>query len=198
MSPPRRRATRSGAFPAAPARTRAPRRGLATVAMAVLAGLAAGAPARAQDPANPDCPPRFQMYETATRAFGAPDNQRRRTTSPQVQSAARWLRMGDCLTFTAQLAPMATLGPGAGAQARTPAGPTIPPTYLHVGIVTSSEDEARAKAFFAEQGLAARGLGAAFLGRRIYVGPFTTAGALEAGIGLARQAGFAYPYPTNF
>lgn len=171
----------------------------------VMAALLAGLPwvfastgARAQDPFNPQCPLRFELYENATRNVGAMDNQRRMSTSPQVQAAARWLRMGNCLTFSDQLAPMATLAPGAGLAARTNAGPTIPPTYLHAGIVTSSADEARTIDFFASQGLRARGLGAAYLGRRIYVGPFVTAGALEGGMALARDAGFAYPYPGNF
>jgi hypothetical protein len=171
------------------------------VAAALLAGGLAGvAPstARAQDPANPDCPNRFQLYKTATSAVGGMDNQRRRTVSPQVQAAARWLRMGNCLTFSDQLAPMGSLGPEAGLAARTTAGPSIPPIYLHVGILTSSADEARASQFFADQGLRARSLGAAYLGRRIYVGPFTSAGALEGGEALARAAGFAYPYPARF
>lgn len=168
---------------------------------ALVAGLLAGTTplaALAQDPANPDCPTRFQLYETATSSVGAMGNQRDRSASPQVKSAARWLRMGNCLTFTDQLAPMAALGPEAGLAARTPAGPGIPPISLHVGIVTSSADEARTIRFFADQGLRARGLGAAYLGRRIYVGPFTTAGALEGGKALARAAGFAYPYPASF
>lgn len=169
-----------------------------TGALAFLATLMLTSAALAQNGANPDCPARFQIYETATRMSGAPDNQRSRTVSPQVHAAARWLRMGNCLTFTDQLAPMATLGAAAGQKARTPAGPTMAPTWLHVGIVTSSADEARAIAFFSAQGLGARGLGAAFLGRRIYVGPFTTLGAMEGGEALARAAGFAYPYPANF
>lgn len=166
--------------------------------LAGLSGMLVSTGARAQDPFNPQCPVRFELYENATRNVGARDNQRRMTTSPQVQAAARWLRMGNCLTFSDQLAPMATLAPEAGAVARSNAGPTIPPTYLHAGIVTSSADEARTIDFFAGQGLRARGLGAAYLGRRIYVGPFVTAGALEGGMALARDAGFAYPYPGNF
>lgn len=167
-------------------------------AAVIAAGLAIPLAVAAQDPANPDCPGRFQYYENAMRMGGAFDNDPRLSVSRQVQAAARWLRMGNCLTFTRQLAPMERLGPEAGAAARRPSGPTIPPTFLHVGIVTSSEDEARAAEFFAAQGFRARGIGAAFLGRRIYVGPFTTAGALEGGVALARAAGFAYPYPSNF
>lgn len=160
--------------------------------------LAFAVPAIAQDGANPDCPARFQFYETATSVSGAPDNEHHRTVSPRVQTAARWLRMGNCLTFSDQLGAMARLGPEGGAAARKPSGPAMAPVWLHVGIVTSSADEAAALAFFTAQGLGARGLGAALLGRRIYVGPFTTAGALEGGKALARAAGFAYPYPARF
>ena len=80
----------------------------------------------------------------------------------------------------------------------TASGAAIAPIYLHVGIVTSSEDDARARAFFEGQGLRARSVGAPGLGRRVYVGPFASAGALEGGRALAFQAGFAYPYPARF
>jgi hypothetical protein len=168
-----------------------------TLLAAALAAVVAG-PALAQDPSNPTCPARFQLYETATQVSGPAQNQRNLSASTQVTAAARWLRMGNCLTFSAQLASMATLGPEAGAAARAPSGPTTPPTWLHVGIVTSTADEARAIDFFVAQGLRARSVGAALLGRRIYVGPFTTLGALEGGAALAQAAGFAYPYPASF
>ena len=171
----------------------------ATLALSgALCGLLAPAGARAQDPFNPRCPGLFEIYEAASRMTGAMGNQPRMTTSSQVREAARLLRMGDCLTFTDQLAPMATLGAEAGARARVNSGPSIPPTSVHIGIVTSMADEARVIDFFAARGLRARGLGAPYLGRRIYVGPFATAGALEGAMTLARDAGFAYPYPSDF
>lgn len=169
-----------------------------TVSGPVLGPVSGVGPARAQDPSNPDCPGRFQYYEATARMAGARVNQDSRSASPRVREAARWLRMGNCLTFTDQLRPMVTLGPEAGAVARMPSGPMIPPTQVHAGIVTSPDDEARAIAFFASQGVRARSVGAAYLGRRIYIGPFTTAGALDGGAALARAAGFAYPYPSSF
>lgn len=166
--------------------------------VALTAAVMGAPPAWAQDPANPDCQGRFQFYEATARMAGARVNQHSRSASPRVREAARWLRMGNCLTFTDQLRPMLALGPETGAAARTPAGPAIAPTQLHVGIVTSPDDEARTIAFFAAQGIRARSVGAAYLGRRIYIGPFTTAGALDGGAALARAAGFAYPYPSSF
>ena len=172
---------------------------LAALALSgALCGLLVPAGARAQDPFNPRCPGFFEIYEAASRMTGAMGNQPRMTTSSQVREAARLLRMGDCLTFTDQLAPLATLGPEAGARARANSGPSIPPTSAHIGIVTSMADEARVIDFFAARGIRARGLGAPYLGRRIYLGPFVTAGALEGAMTLARDAGFAYPYPANF
>ena len=53
-------------------------------------------------------------------------------------------------------------------------------------------------AFFAAQGVAARSVGAAGLGRRIYIGPFATQGALDGARDLALRAGFAAPYPATF
>jgi hypothetical protein len=83
-------------------------------------------------------------------------------------------------------------------QARSVVGPAIAPISLHAGIVTNSADDAKALAFFQAQGLPARSVGAALLGRRIYVGPFTSEGELAAARALALQAGFAYPYPARF
>ena len=66
---------------------------------------------------------------------------------------------------------------------------------LHAGVVTNMEDDARARAFFAEHGVRARSIGSAPLGRRIYIGPFATQGALDSAVQLAVGAGFASPYP---
>ena len=68
---------------------------------------------------------------------------------------------------------------------------------MHAGVVTSMEDEAAALAFFAATGRRARSIGAAGLGRRIYLGPFATEGALDGATALARAAGFAAPYPAD-
>jgi hypothetical protein len=79
----------------------------------------------------------------------------------------------------------------------TDSGPAIPPTSIHAGVVTSTADEANALAFFNAHGARARSIGAAGLGRRIYLGPFATQGALDQARDLAVAAGFAAPYPTR-
>jgi len=52
-------------------------------------------------------------------------------------------------------------------------------------------------AFFQRQGVRVRSVGRAGLGRRIYIGPFATEGALESARQLAISAGFTSPYPAN-
>ena len=58
-------------------------------------------------------------------------------------------------------------------------------------------DEANAIAFFNAHGARARSIGAAGLGRRIYLGPFATQGALDQARDLAVAAGFTAPYPAD-
>lgn len=164
--------------------------------MATLAALAISAgTAGAQSLDNPRCPMWFNLYDTTVQQFGNNTRGNRQAPAP-VMNAARQVRMGNCLTFARALAGLDAIPEAAGAKARTPSGPAIRPIYIHAGIVTSTEDDARARAFFERQGLGVRSVGAAYLGRRIYVGPFATAGQLEAARTLAIQAGFAYPYPA--
>ena len=162
-----------------------------------VAGLALSAlPAAAQSVDNPQCPMWFSVYESAVQLYG-PTGRGDRQAPPPVADAARKLRMANCLTFSRAIAGMDAIPDSAGAKARTPSGAAIQPTYIHAGIVTSTEDDARSRAFFERMGLPARSVGAAYLGRRIYVGPFVTAGQLEAARTLAIQAGFAYPYAAR-
>jgi hypothetical protein len=59
-------------------------------------------------------------------------------------------------------------------------------------------DDGNALAFFEANGVPARSVGSSALGRRIYLGPFATQGALDGARELALRAGFAYPYPARF
>ena len=68
---------------------------------------------------------------------------------------------------------------------------------MHVGIVTGIYDEGRATQFFRGLGYRSRGVGAAGLGRRLYIGPFTSQGALDEAIAVAREAGFITPYAAS-
>jgi len=112
---------------------------------------------------------------------------------PALQMPVAGIQSLGCLTFSDDLAPMATA-------TRPPVasgGPAIPPTSIHAGVVTNMADEANVLAFFEAHGAGARSIGAAGLGRRIYLGPFATQGALDQARDLAVAAGFAAPYPTR-
>ena len=47
-------------------------------------------------------------------------------------------------------------------------------------------------------GYRSRGVGAEGLGRRLYLGPFTSQAALDQALALAREAGFIAPYAANY
>jgi hypothetical protein len=111
------------------------------------------------------------------------------------QQLAR-IRQAGCLTMTADLAGMEDLGqrlePATGAGAAFPR-----PVAVQVGVVTSMQDDARAKAFFESLGYRARSVGAPGLGRKVYV-EATSQEALQAIVSIARQAGFIGPYPSRY
>ena len=72
------------------------------------------------------------------------------------------------------------------------------PTAVHVGIVMSMYDEGRATQFFRGLGYRSRGVGAPDgLGRRLYIGPFTSQGALDEALSIAREAGFISPFAAK-
>ena len=160
-----------------------------------LAGCAAGpSPALVTRGDGPACVAAFRWYDSARATMSTPSGRGdRMAIPPDLQMPVNRIRSLRCLTFSDDLAPMATA-------ARPPVadgGPAIPPTSIHAGVVTSMADEAAALAFFADHGVRARSLGAAGLGRRIYLGPFATQGALDQARDLAVAAGFASPYPTR-
>lgn len=137
----------------------------------------------------------FQQFDRVEDTMSTPRGRRdRMAIPPALQLPAQRLRSAGCLTMTADLAPMSRLD--------TPAvvdgGRAIPPTRVHAGAVTSMADDAAARAFFAAHGVEATSIGSPALGRRVYVGPFATEGALQGALDLARAAGFASPYPARF
>lgn len=166
-------------------------------ALLLLAGAVAGC---ANGPAAPpassaDCVGYFQWYDATAATMSTPTGRAdRMPIPPALQWPVAMIQQGHCLTSSADLAGMATAG---GAPIRD-SGPAIAPISLHAGIVTNSADEAAAVAFFRENGAAVRTVGAAGLGRRIYLGPFATQGALDSARDLAVRAGFASPYPARF
>lgn len=139
------------------------------------------------------CVALFRTYDAVAATMSTPSGWRdRMAIPPPLQLPAQRLQNAGCMTLTAELALSADAPPVRDA------GAPIPPVGLHAGVVTNMQDEAAAVAFFEARGANPRTVGAAGLGRRIYLGPFATAGALSDATALAIAAGFASPYPADF
>lgn len=146
-------------------------------------------------PVSADCVVLFQSYDLVAATMSTPSaTYDRMGIPPALQLPVSRLRSAGCLTTSDELAPMALIDP----VPITGGGAAIAPISLHAGIVTNMADEAAVLAFFEASGIRARSIGAAGLGRRIYLGPFQTQGALDAARDLAVRAGFLAPYPAHF
>ena len=107
------------------------------------------------------------------------------------------LRQEGCLTLSSDIDGMPALLARLSPHRITDGGAPIDATAVHVGIVMSIYDEGRATQFFRGLGYRSRGVGALGLGRRLYIGPFTSQGALDDALTIAREAGFISPYPAK-
>jgi hypothetical protein len=166
------------------------------IAALLLAAMLGGcaAPATPTRTSSADCVMLFQNYDLIAASMSTPSGRRdRMAIQPALQLPVQRLQEAGCMTLSAELAGMATASP-----ATVAGGAAIAPISVHAGIVTNSADEAAAIAFFEANGIRARSIGAAGLGRRIYLGPFQTQGALDGALDLATRAGFASPYPADF
>lgn len=166
-------------------------------ALGLIAALAAGSVAAQNQwqADGPACAGMFRQFDVLETLY--PSNGRRyqnRVAPPPVLAQAQILRNAGCITLTRELAGMEVVA----LPAVTDSGPAIAPVGLHAGVVTNMADDARARAFFESKGVRARSVGSAPLGRRIYLGPFATQGALDQAAALAIAAGFASPYPASF
>lgn len=140
-----------------------------------------------------DCVALFRQYDVVDATMSTPRRERW-AVPPELERLTDRLRRADCITLTRDLTglddvPLEQVGDS---------GAAIDPIALHVGVVTNSADDARSIEYFEARGLWARSVGKPGLGRRVYVGPVASAGALEAAAELAREAGFAHPYPARF
>lgn len=161
------------------------------VLLAGALALTACAPGGPQGAQTADCIGLFRHYDQMQRWVRRPDNI---TVPPALAFQQSRLRAANCITMTADLGGMETLPVVPVADS----GAAIAPTTLHAGVVTSEADDARARAFFEARGVRARSVGEAGLGRRIYIGPFATEGAIRDARALAVSAGFAHPYAAAF
>ena len=111
----------------------------------------------------------------------------------QLSRASEALISNDCLTRSADLDGLPALYARLQPFLIENGGPAIRPVPVHLGIVTGISDEALVTRYFRGLGYRSRGIGAEGLGRRIYIGPFTTQGAADQALAVAREAGFIAP-----
>jgi hypothetical protein len=166
-------------------------RGLVLAALAGLAGCAAELP-----PQPERCEALFQRYDAAARLYPAdwdPDDGT--ILQPgQLARASQALIGNDCLTRSADLDGLPALYARLQPYRIEDGGPAIRAVPVHLGIVTGISDEALVTRYFRGLGYRSRGIGAEGLGRRIYIGPFTSQGAVDQALAVAREAGFIAPY----
>jgi hypothetical protein len=157
-----------------------------------------GGPPPPPDPAI--CARLFAAYDIAARLYPTPrfDKDGGVTPPAALSRPSQNLRNAGCLTSSADLDGMPALAQRLSPYTIVNSGPAIRPTPVHLGIVTGIYDEGRTTVFFRGLGYRSRGIGAEALGRRIYIGPFTTQGALDQALATARQAGFIAPYAAKY
>jgi hypothetical protein len=168
----------------------------APILLAALAVALCGGASLPPDPAR--CPKLFRAYDIAvrnypTQRFGEDSLVARGALSRPTQD----LRNNGCLTSSGDLDGLAQLAARLQPFTIDNSGPPIRPVPVHLGIVTSIYDEGRVTQFFRGLGYRSRGIGAEALGRRLYIGPFTTQSALDQALALAREAGFIAPFAAT-
>lgn len=167
-----------------------------------LAGLAAGCVVPPQTSDRAACVGLFQEYDRYAQV--RPREIRdpltgREMFDPVLTRLKVLLVQNDCQTRSRDLVGLdAAVAARAGQRVVESGAPLGRPTAVHVGALTSDADATRAVAFFRGLGLQATSIGNQQLGRRVYVGPVRTEGAIGEIMAIAFEAGFVAPYPSQF
>lgn len=174
-----------------------PHRALA--AAAALSGLlAACAPLQVAEPQT--CGALFRQYDRLERSgqvVGFNTASETWELAPAVSRQTRLLIINDCRTSGDDLAGLANLAARHPDFRMAEGGAPIREVPVHLGVLTSIQDERWVTEVFRGLGYRSRGIGAEGLGRRIYIGPFTDQAALDQALALAREAGFVAPYAAT-
>jgi hypothetical protein len=170
------------------------------LALALLAAAAGCATALPLPPQPQRCEALFLRYDAAVRHYPSTrfDEDGDILQTGQVARATAALRSNDCLTRASDLDGLPALAARLQPFEIEDSGPAIRPVPVHLGIVTGISDEAFVTRYFRGLGYRSRGIGAESLGRRIYIGPFTSQGAVDQALGIAREAGFIAPYVAEY
>lgn len=168
----------------------------------VLAGLAAACAPPQQSSDRSACAPLFQDYDRFAQ-FRPIETVNRRgegeILDPVLSRLTTLLIQNDCQTRARDLGALEAVAQAHAGQRIVERGAALGrPVAIHVGALTGEAEAARAVAFFQGLGIRATSIGNRQLGRRVYVGPVTTEGALGEVIAIAFEAGFVAPYPSQF
>jgi hypothetical protein len=147
--------------------------------------------------AQPGCARLFATYDRAVHDFSY-SGWGERPLAPAISRAVQRLRQQGCVTGWDDVSLLPSLGVEIADSLQGEHGAPIRPTTLQVGIVEGIGLELDARRFFGELGYRVRSQGAPWLGRRIYLGPFTTEGGLAEAAAVAERSGFVAPYPRRF
>lgn len=143
----------------------------------------------------------YDFYENFMRNDVRSRHDGRAIPPPMLTHFRTLLVQNDCMTRTADLVGLdavAAARQAAGWRLRDSGPPAPYPGSVHAGTVTSEAEARRAVAFFEGLGVRATTIGAQGLGRRVFIGPFRTQGAVGEAIALAGEAGFVAPYASRF
>jgi hypothetical protein len=171
-------------------------------ALLLLAGTAACTAGTTPPPSRAEvCAWYFARYDTAVRVYGTPSIDEDFGLVPPAP-LSRWiegLRRNGCVTTSSELDGLQALAARLAPYRIDNSGPALRrPVPIHLGIVTNFYDQGRVSEFVRGLGYRTRSVGAETLGRRIYIGPFTTQSAVDQALAVAREAGFIAPYVAEY
>lgn len=149
---------------------------LALAASVILAGCAA--PPTPQGWKDPEtCRENFRDYENAERQF-LPSYDDPFDGNATVNRYARRIVTDGCLTRMPDIAVPRHPDARMAQQRSAPAGASTRPTAVLAGFVDGFAAQAQVSQYFALRGYRSRSEGAEGVGRKIYIGPFTSEGAI--------------------
>lgn len=174
-------------------------RASAAALLALAAASCAPLPRQSSDRAA--CVGLFQQYDVYANMMR--DEVRRRDGRWREPSMVAYFRQllvqNGCVTLARDIADLDSVAASRAGRGLAESGPPAPyPGSVHVGTFAGEAEAARAAAFFESLGVRAKSIGAQGLGRRVFVGPFRSQGAMDEAMAAAREAGFVAPYASRF
>ncbi|WP_424933585.1 hypothetical protein [Amaricoccus macauensis] len=160
----------------------------------MLAACAGAPPQEFGDPAT--CREAYRQYDKALRNAG-PSGRQQLTPGSTVDRTGQRLITSGCITRQHDIAGLDTKAEALQPFEIRNSGAPVRGAAVHAGIVDGFSTQAQVSQFFASLGYRTRSIGAQGVGRRIYIGPFSSEGAMEQAVDVARQAGFVSPYVSD-